>query len=66
MQIGLIDVDSHNFPSLPLMKISAWHAPYVMLYDKQKIPAGSRYKRLQRWVNNRIIFNSCKRFEDFA
>ena len=25
MTIGLIDVDSHNFPSLPLMKISAWH-----------------------------------------
>ena len=25
MRIGLIDVDSHNFPNLPLMKISAWH-----------------------------------------
>ena len=25
MKIGLIDVDGHNFPSLPLMKISAWH-----------------------------------------
>lgn len=25
MKIGLIDVDSHNFPNLPLMKISAWH-----------------------------------------
>lgn len=25
MQIGLIDVDSHNFPNLALMKISAWH-----------------------------------------
>lgn len=25
MQIGLIDVDGHNFPSLPLMKLSAWH-----------------------------------------
>lgn len=25
MQIGLLDVDSHNFPSLPLMKISAYH-----------------------------------------
>lgn len=25
MRIGLIDVDGHNFPSLPLMKISAWH-----------------------------------------
>lgn len=25
MKIGLYDVDSHNFPNLPLMKISAWH-----------------------------------------
>lgn len=41
------------------------YAPYVMLYDKQNIPAGHRLKHLQRWVNNRIIFNSCKRFEDF-
>ena len=25
MRVGLIDVDGHNFPNLPLMKISAWH-----------------------------------------
>ena len=25
MKIGLIDVDGHNWPSLPLMKISAYH-----------------------------------------
>ena len=25
MKIGLIDVDGHNFPNLPLMKISAYH-----------------------------------------
>lgn len=25
MKIGLIDVDSHNFPNLALMRISAWH-----------------------------------------
>ena len=23
--IGLVDVDGHNFPNIPLMKISAWH-----------------------------------------
>lgn len=23
--IGLIDVDGHNFPNIPLMKLSAWH-----------------------------------------
>lgn len=25
MKIGLIDVDGHHFPNIPLMKISAWH-----------------------------------------
>ena len=25
MRVALIDVDSHNFPNLVLMKFSAWH-----------------------------------------
>ena len=25
MRIGLVDVDGHNFPNLPLMKLSTWH-----------------------------------------
>ena len=25
MKVGLVDVDSHNFPNLCLMKLSAWH-----------------------------------------
>lgn len=25
MRIRLIDVDGHNFPNIPLMKISAYH-----------------------------------------
>ena len=25
MKVGLVDVDGHNFPNIPLMKISAWH-----------------------------------------
>lgn len=25
MVIGLVDADSHNFPNLPLMKLSGWH-----------------------------------------
>lgn len=35
-RIGLIDVDSHNFPNLPLMKLSAWHkkqGDHVEWYD---------------------------------
>lgn len=39
--------------------------PYVMLYDKEHIPKGHDLRRLQRWVNNRIIFASCKTFEEF-
>ena len=36
---------------------------YVMIYDKEHCDL--KYKRLQRWVNNRIIFAVCKKFEDF-
>ena len=25
MKIGLVDVDGHSFPNIPLMKISAYH-----------------------------------------
>lgn len=37
--------------------------PYVMIYDKEH--CRRVYKDLQRWVNNRFIFGSCKRFEDY-
>ena len=37
--------------------------PYVMVYDKPHAP--KEIKMLQRWCNNKIIFNSCKRFEDY-
>ena len=36
MKIGLIDVDGHNFPNIPLMKISAYHKSQgdeVVWYD---------------------------------
>lgn len=37
--------------------------PYVMVYNKPQAP---RYARqLQRWCNNKIIFKSCKRFEEY-
>lgn len=39
--IGLIDVDSHNFPNLPLMKISAWY--------KQQGYEVKWYDHLQHW-----------------
>lgn len=37
--------------------------PYVMVYDK--INAPKKIKKMQRWVNNRRIFNVVKNFEDY-
>lgn len=37
--------------------------PYVMIYDKEHAPKEVRY--LQRWCNNKAIFRSCPRFEDY-
>lgn len=37
--------------------------PYVMIYNKPNAPA--EVKRLQRWVNNKIIFRSTQKFEEF-
>ena len=37
--------------------------PYVMIYDKPNAP--KEIKRLQRWCNNKYVFKSCKRFEDY-
>jgi hypothetical protein len=39
------------------------YAPYVMIYDKPHAPREVRL--LQRWCNNRFIFKSCPRFEDY-
>lgn len=37
--------------------------PYVMVYDKPNAPKEVRL--LQRWCNNKVIFKSCQRFEDY-
>ena len=37
--------------------------PYIMLYDKTH--ADAQHRALQRWCNNRWIFKSCPRFEDY-
>lgn len=37
--------------------------PYVMIYDKPNAP--QELRDLQRWCNNKIIFKSCRRFEDY-
>ena len=37
--------------------------PYVMIYDKPNAPREIR--RLQRWCNNKFIFKSCPKYEDY-
>lgn len=41
-------------------------APYVMVYDKENLPAWHELRKLQGWVNNKTIFWKCSRFEDFV
>jgi hypothetical protein len=44
-----------------LRELGYW--AYVMVYDKEH--CDRKYKDLQRWVNNRIIFAKCEKFEDY-
>lgn len=37
--------------------------PYVMIYNKENAPEETRY--LQRWVNNKKIFRTITRFEEY-
>ncbi|MGL5716770.1 MAG: radical SAM protein [Paraclostridium sp.] len=39
--------------------------PYVMRYNKEKILRGSVYNKLARWVNNKFIWRTCEKFEDY-
>lgn len=38
--------------------------PYVMIYNRPKAP--KEIRRVQRWVNNKFIWRSCERFEDYG
>lgn len=38
--------------------------PYMMVYDKPHAP--KEIRDLQRWCNNKIIFKSCPKFEDYG
>jgi len=37
--------------------------PFVMVYDKPH--AGRKIKMVQRWCNNKFVFRSCEKFEDY-
>jgi len=38
--------------------------PYVMIYNKKSAPVET--KHTARWVNNKLIFRKCNRFEDYV
>lgn len=71
MRIGLIDVDGHNFPNIPLMKISAWHkkqGDQVEWYNL--IDATAVYMFEQRNMYDRVymakVFSFTPDFDEFV
>lgn len=54
-----IEEDLHRVYTLKSMNMQ----PYIMIYDKAH--ADQVYRRLQRWVNSPMIFNTVPRFEDY-
>ena len=74
----LINVDFYHFRVYVLTNFNTTHVqdleriyklreigcdPYVMVFDKTKAPKRTRW--MQRWCNNKIIFRSCEKFEDY-
>ncbi len=39
--------------------------PYVMIYNKEATKGNDTVRLIQRWVNNRKVFNSTKQFKDY-
>lgn len=56
-----IEEDLHRIYTLRDLEFD----PYVMIYNKESIPKGHELRRLQRWVNNKIIFRSCDTFDEY-
>ena len=50
----------------PFLLYALWelgYDPYVMVYERPTAPAITR--QLQRWVNNKRIFHTVDRFDDY-
>lgn len=39
--------------------------PYVTIYDKDSLPRGHELRKLQRWVNNRFVWEVTPTFDDY-
>lgn len=47
-----------------LRELGFW--PYVMIYEKDKLPKNHITRKLQRWVNMRAVFEMVPKFEDYS
>lgn len=47
-----------------LRELGFW--PYVMIYEKDKLPKNHITRKLQRWVNMRAVFETVPKFEDYS
>lgn len=48
-----------------IMLLRPFAYPYVMIYDKESLPRGHELKKLQRWVNNRFIWECTPTFQEY-
>lgn len=39
--------------------------PYVTIYEKNLLPKSHELKKLQRWVNNRFVWEKCETFDEY-
>ena len=46
-----------------LKELGYW--PYVMIYEKEKLPKGHVTRKLQRWVNMRAVFDTVQTFDEY-
>lgn len=61
MKIGLYDADGHNFPNLPLMKISAWHKS-----QGDSVEFAVPLAEYDRVYVSRVFGDEYSRFENFC
>lgn len=61
MKIGLYDGDGHNFPSLPLMKISAWHKS-----KGDNVEWAIPFEHYDKVYVSRVFGDEYTTFQDFA
>ena len=56
MRVGLIDVDSHNFPNLCLMKLSEYHTRRIRSSGAVQVTAPAKTSRMRLSIFGRTIF----------